>query len=368
MVFGHFSRSLPPLLFACFACCLLTHPVAADYNSLKKSLFHIKNDLRAPVFSALLGAQDQLIELAESVARHFQTVHDGAPPGLNSAPNSSAAFCSQAHVDVFMVGFSASVTSYFSELWLEPLDRRQLVLEDDSDDEADAGDDDSEYSSKGGSGGHRSGVYRRQRTFLGPPCVESRLHTVQLSFRVAEAISERAALLLRPTHRTVDNRTVHYINSWEMEDLLDSLHASVFFTANRQFLDGSDIQERLDFEPTAAKIFLLNINPLDRITGQELLYEYRDGFSDSDLELLANHAQVVEQCRAIVRSAKRASRLTLDASKGSLKRRNDAAVFDLKPTPFRNKDGVESSRNWADKISSETKVAEVCSTNKQPQL
>ena len=156
------------------------------------------------------------------------------------------------HNDVIFVGFPATAVESVRSRWFEPLTHEDHIM------------------ASVGSESHVV-VVPGQLKYL------NHFHIPQISFHVADSIKEYIVKLLLRS----EDGDESYINSWELEEILEDLVGVINVTHN------------LEWKTTAgpdSTLFILNINP--STAEKNISYSYRNGFSAKDLAVMASDPEV----------------------------------------------------------------------------
>jgi hypothetical protein len=102
------------------------------------------------------------------------------------------------------------------------------------------------------------------------------------------------------------------VNSWEMEDILESLATAVSSSHKTTLTSESEVGFKVELpgrKPTST-IFVLNLDLLSGTHLSEGEYSYRSGFSPYDLQTLAESGELRELASEALKDAKRSARVT----------------------------------------------------------
>lgn len=177
------------------------------------------------------------------------------------------------HTDVIFVGFPAAAVESVRSRWFEPLSHEDPMM-------ASVGIDSHVV------------VLPGQLKYL------NHFHIPQISFHVAESIKEYITKLLLRS----DDGGESYINSWELEEILEELVGVINITHNLEWkaTGGPD-----------STLFILNIDL--GIAEKNISYSYRNGYSAKDLAVMASDPEVHRFIGKLL-DANRATRIDLPAN------------------------------------------------------
>lgn len=176
------------------------------------------------------------------------------------------------HNDVIFVGFPATAVESVRSRWFEPLTHEDHIM------------------ASVGSESHVV-VVPGQLKYL------NHFHIPQISFHVADSIKDYMVKFLLMS----EDGDESYINSWELEEILEDLVGVINVTHN------------LEWKTTAgpdSTLFILNINP--STAEKNISYSYRNGFSAKDLAVMASDPEVQTLIVKLL-DANRSTRIDLPA-------------------------------------------------------
>lgn len=251
---------------------------------LKESFIEMKNDLPLRAIEDILRKQQELIQILQSynsLSENFQEgyYHGNETPFLTKKKKERfEPLDVDIHHDIVFVGFPAPAVESVRAKWFEPLTHEDPVM---------------------ASIGKDSHIV----VVPGDLKLAHHFHLPSISFHVADSIREYITKLLLLSGENGES----YINSWELEEILDELSIVINKTHDLQWkiTEGSD-----------NTLFILNI---DVSTPEKTMkYVYRNGFSRKDMAAMVADSEVRQLIDKVL-DVTRVSRLDLPAdSKNSL--------------------------------------------------
>lgn len=255
--------------------------VYGSLDILKESFIAMKNDLPLRAIEDILHKQQELIQILQSynvLSENFQEgyYHGHETPFLTKKEKERfEPLDVDVHHDIIFVGFPGPAVESVRSKWFEPLTHEDPVM---------------------ASIGKDSHIV----VLPGDLKMAHHFHLPSISFHVADSIKEYITkLLLLPGE---DGES--YINSWELEEILDDLATVINKTHDLQWkiTEGSD-----------NSLFILNIDVNTPEIEKKVKYVYRNGFSPKDLAIMAADSEVLKTLEKVM-DVTRVSRIDLPAA------------------------------------------------------
>lgn len=252
--------------------------VAGSLDILKQSFTEMSSDMPLLTIENILSKQQEMIEILYAYSVLSENFQEGYIHGNQTIFQTKKKVISEEqdkidiHNDLIFIGFPAAAIDSMREKWFEPVTREDPVM------------------ASLGSNGHIV-------MSPGDLKISHHFHLPQISFHVADSVKEYVTKLLIRQQEGDDS----YINSWELEEILDELTDLINKTHNLDWKlsRGSD-----------GTLFILNID--FSTSALQTSYSYRNGFSLKDLGVMAADAEVVQTVREVL-DVKRPARIDLPA-------------------------------------------------------
>ena len=287
-----FNRGFIALLVLVLSNFLSWNNVQASLQEIYNEFIAMKNDLPDPhpLDKMIYHQADMIDAMITYVETHgkmnvgvFDPSEATAPLMSRKIEEKDFADSLDVHTDIVFIGFPASAIDVIRSKWFEPMTYNDPTM-------ASLGSD--------------------EHVVIMPGHVNVRhhFHLVQVSFEVADKIREYVAnLLLRPTNDGDDRL---YINSWEMEEILDWLNdviASTHTVHGRGTAPSGSLMNQ--FQNTKSlgasnTLFILNLDITQVTNGREVAYSYRNGFSHADLKAIASNQEISKIAKDIIEEVK----------------------------------------------------------------
>lgn len=291
---------------------------------LTQELLQAKNELPNMEFKDVLVMEDLMIDAISNVQDYLALVGNEELEGEKKSLNSIRIRSVNLKTNVVFLGFPSSAITSLRENWFDSLLRE----------------DDMFVSSH-----TKNGLFPLPKT-----AVKHSIHLVQVSFHVIDEIRRRLLM-----HAINENSTSfdYNINAWELEDYLQSLADCISVDAP----SGGGKQ---------ATVFILNLNFGDN-TSRISNHKFVNGYNADQISTLAALDSVVTAAKAVVESAKRSSRVSVEVDEGSIALSKPLKDIEDQPTPsgeqdaaasdsgqVETRDAVKATRAWASSFGAET--------------
>ena len=290
-------HSMRSMLGATLVLCAGVH---GTLNGINEEFAHLKSDLPMRTIEDVVHKQNEMIDVLAAYVdvtdRLPLEVMDPTmkPKLMPKKHHHDDSEYLDVHSDVVFVGFPASAVEAMRAKWFDPLTHTDPLL-------ATVGPNANLVVAPGGL--H----------------VRHHFHLVQISFHVADRLRDYVSqLLLHPTgdgdggkdkdHH--DGLGEHYINAWELEELLESLAKTIGSTHTMRSADGGSGPEQKTVG-AADTLFVVNLD-VGTTRGAEVRYSYRNGFTTGDLRAMAVEADVLKAAEAVL-DGRRSTRADLVA-------------------------------------------------------
>jgi hypothetical protein len=254
---------------------------AGSLENLRESFIEMKNDLPLRAIEDILHKQQELIQILQSyniLSENFQEgyYHGNETPFLTKKKKERfEPLDVDVHHDIIFVGFPGPAVESVRAKWFEPLTHEDPIM---------------------ASIGKDSHIV----VLPGDLKMAHHFHLPSISFHVADSIKEYITKLLLLPGENGES----YINSWELEEILDDLSDVINRTHDLQWkiTQGSD-----------NSLFILNIDLNTPETEKRVKYVYRNGFSPKDMAVMVADREVILALEKVL-DVTRSSRLDLPAA------------------------------------------------------
>jgi hypothetical protein len=277
------------LVVACFLLCCGVH---GTLYSINEEFMNLKNDLPMKTIEDVVAKQNEMIEVMAA----YLDVNDRLPTETFDTsvkatlmPKNKLTYKRNAkeyldiHNDVVFVGFPASAVDAVRSKWFLPLTHTDPLM-------ASVGPQSNIVATPGGMN------------------VRHHFHLVSISFHVADSLRDYVSRML--LHETEDGDGEHYINAWELEEVLESLSSAIGTTHTVHVEDGGNGPEQKSFGATDT-LFVINLD-VATTRGAEVRYTYRNGFSMGNLRAMAVEADVLRAAEEVL-GVRRSTRMDFTA-------------------------------------------------------
>jgi len=288
---------------AVLATCVLCAGVHGTLYGINEEFAHLKSDLPMRTIEDVVHKQNEMIDVLaafvdvterlplETLDPHMKPKL--MPPTMTHRGGGKDTEYLDVHNDVVFVGFPASAVEAMRAKWFDQLTHTDPLLA-------------------------TLGANANVVVAPGGMLVRHHFHLVQISFHVADRLRDYVSqLLLHPTGDGVgdgekDGNTLgdHYINAWELEELLESLADTIGSTHTMRAADGGSGPEQKS-AGAAGTLFVVNLD-VGTTRGAEVRYSYRHGFTTGDLRTMAVDAEVLKAAENVL-SGRRSTRADLVA-------------------------------------------------------
>jgi len=271
----------------------------------------LANDIHRGPFQNVLEIQRNMLKEIEAYGEskdafsHSTQIKRTSTKNVNEKLNTTS---TDIDVDLVFIGFPASAVDMIRNKWFNPLHREDLLF---------GSIHDSKY--------HQTEISE----FPGLLTNKYHFHLVQISFHVENALRSSLRQLLRPTKFKSQNLldvADYYLNSWEVEDLFDTLSKDIISSHNVIIAaDGESIPITTKGKYPATTIFILNMEnflPLEydslknggseRQESSKISYSYKSGFTAPDIEEMASNEDIVDLVTRFDREQKKPNRINLE--------------------------------------------------------
>ena len=193
----------------------------------------------------------------------------------------------------------------------------------------------------------------------GGASIRYHFHLIQLSFHVADALTERLQLIYNDQQSNFAQSQGFYLNAFEIEQYLSSLVNNIEASRTTTSETIQDKQTSIKF----ISLFMLNLDLRHPSNSSQplLSYSYRNGYSLRDLEFLSKDSEILSEANSILNTEKRKLRIELEKKTdvipingGNL---NDFTIGkdeEKGELPSYWSDAVEVSRDWSKSFRAET--------------